>query len=140
MNRDLILERVRLAINGITAPRFYETERGYQGALLAELTRTLPDWAPPNVIIEQEYQKRCGAHGIKIRPDIVIHEPFNEAIHGSRMEGNFVAFELKLNATATAAFEDFTSLAAMTIELNYPMCIFININSAEPHAYCAPLN
>ena len=139
MNRDLILDRIRKAITGITAPRFYETERGYQGALVAELTKALPEWTTPNAIVEQEYQKRVGAHGIRIRPDIVIHEPFNEAIHNSRIEGNVVAFELKLNATADAAAQDFMSLREMVVALRYPLCVFININSSNPHVDSAPL-
>ena len=137
MNRDLILERVRQAIAGITAPRFYETERGYQGALLAELTNTLPDWATPNAIVEQEYQKRAGAHGINIRPDIVIHEPFNEAIHGSRMEGNFVAVELKLNATAEAAMEDFTSFVLLPSHLAI-RCVYLLTSIPLNHTLIVP--
>ena len=53
----------------IREPRLYKTERGYQGELYAEL-RARPAQAgfAGDPIIEQEYQKRIDAHGIKIRP------------------------------------------------------------------------
>ena len=65
------------ALERIQEPRFFQTERGYQGELLAELRTRLADAAfPGDPVVEQEYQKRIRLHGIKIRPDIIIHTPF----------------------------------------------------------------
>jgi hypothetical protein len=66
-------------------PHFYEDERGFQGALYAELYRRLGEMAMLNgAILREEYQKRLGEHGLTIRPDIILHEPFNPARHQSR--------------------------------------------------------
>lgn len=68
-------------------------------------------------------------HGIKIRADIIIHVPFKEGRNNSRREGNFVVFELKLNANQDSAFEDYKNLSQMCEVLGYPLGIFINIAS-----------
>ncbi|MEA3404269.1 MAG: hypothetical protein U9R28_00830, partial [Pseudomonadota bacterium] len=109
--------------------RYFETERGYQGALIAELQRELVGFNWDQAIIEQEYQKRIREHGVTVRPDIIIHVPFSDYIHNSRIEGNFVVFELKLNACEHDAIADYESLSRMCAALNYPLAIFININS-----------
>ncbi len=65
---------------------------------MAQLTRRLqlPDYA----IVEQEYQKQADLHGMTIRPDIIIHDPFNPTRHHVRTEGNLAVVELKLRATS----------------------------------------
>jgi hypothetical protein len=127
---DDLLNIVRESLSVISNPRFYETERGFQGALLTELNLRLPSLSLKGAIIEQEYQKRMPEHGFRIRPDIIIHVPFEEDRHNSRREGNIVAFELKLNANQDDAFKDYENLSKMCEVLGYPLCIFINIASS----------
>lgn len=58
MDRDLFLSVMRQALEAIREPRFFETERGYQGELLARLHARLPHVGlPSHAILEQEYQK-----------------------------------------------------------------------------------
>lgn len=121
------------ALRGVTAPRFFETERGYQGELLARLHAALPEIGlPGGVIVEQEYQKRFKEHGITVRPDIIIHVPTPEG--HNRRKGNFVVFELKRRATLDNAQEDFGSLDAVIRALDYPLGVFVNIDSDDTHA------
>lgn len=120
----------------ITAPRFFLTERGFQGELLVQLSRRLH--LLDNEIVEQEYQKRQRDHGLRLRPDIIIHEPFDPARHGARAEGNRAVVELKLNATPDEAAEDFRSLAAMIQVLGYPLGVFVNIAATDTHADLVP--
>lgn len=124
----------------IVDPRFYETERGYQGALVAQLTAHL-DWAQfaGNPIVEQEYQKTPRKHGITIRPDVIIHIPLIRGASGDPAVGNFVAFELKRRASIADAMADFESLQLMAQRLAYPLTIFINIDSETNHNECCPL-
>src|SRR5256886_12182198 len=108
---DDFLACLRESLAAITAPRFFQTERGYQGALLTQLTGCLqlPDYG----IVEQEYQKKARLHSLTVRPDIIVHEPFNPDRHGARTEGNVAVVELKLRATPADALADFESLRAM---------------------------
>jgi hypothetical protein len=48
-------------------------------------------------------------------------------------DGNFVVILLKLNSTKVKALEDFVSLEKMFEYLNYPLGIFININSHQTY-------
>jgi hypothetical protein len=43
MDRNTFLEHLTAALRAITTPRFYETERGFQGELLARLQRAIPE-------------------------------------------------------------------------------------------------
>ena len=63
-----LLTIVRESLLAVSCPRYYETERGFQGALLAELNSRLPSLQLADAIVEQEYQKRMPEHGIRIRP------------------------------------------------------------------------
>jgi hypothetical protein len=141
MDQEALLAHLTDALERITAPRLYETERGFQGALLAELHKTIPgQLLPDGTVIEQEYQKRLHMHGLTIRPDIIIHEPFDEARHKSRQEGNIAVIELKHAASQKDASDDFESLAKMMEALAYPMAAFINIASETTHAALVPEN
>jgi hypothetical protein len=73
-----------------------------------------------------------------IRPDIIIHVPFERGVTESREEGNFVAMELKRRATDKTATGAFTNLAKMKKALKYPLTIFINIDSNETHSALCP--
>lgn len=132
--RDLVIDALRKSMMSIVDPRFYETERGYQGALIAQLTAHL-DWAKfaGSPIIEQEYQKTLPNHGMKIRPDAIIHIPFVLGGFEERTQGNFVAVELKRKASVADAVADYESLLLMAQRLAYPLTIFINIDSEDNH-------
>jgi hypothetical protein len=139
MNTEALISHIETALRTIAHPRFYETERGFQGEFLAALRRVLPEgFLEAGVLIEQEYQKRLAQHRLTIRPDIIIHEPFDPARHKGRDDGNVAVIELKLNASAQDAQSDFESLAKMLGVLNYPVGIFINIASARTHADAVP--
>lgn len=135
-----ILQAIRDSLSSITHPRYYETERGFQGEFGAELRNRLRDLVMDDYLIEHEYQKTLKDHGITIRPDLVVHIPFEESSLGTRYEGNLVVIELKLRASRAKALEDFTHISTMCERLNYPLGIFINIDSAETHigAYEGP--
>ncbi|EGR3967640.1 hypothetical protein DDN11_18760 [Vibrio cholerae] len=131
--REIFLGGLERALTSVTNARYFETERGYQGALIAELQRELPSFNWERAIIEQEYQKRIREHGVTVRPDIIIHVPFDHDETNTRGEGNFVVFELKLNASESSALTDYTNLSQMCSQLNYPLAVFININSVQTH-------
>ncbi len=117
-------------LRSVRQARFFETERGYQGELLAELRARLPRASlPGDAIVEQEYQKRLRNHRIGIRPDIIIHVP--TPVGGNRRHGNFAVFELNLRAGPAEAREDFANLDAVLGALNYPLGVFVNIASTR---------
>lgn len=63
MNMDApeFLRIFRLSLKAIRESRLFQTERGYQGQLVAELAKNLNRDAiwPDNPIVEEEYQKRA---------------------------------------------------------------------------------
>jgi hypothetical protein len=138
-NQEQFLALLRDALENIREPRFFETERGFQGELLAHLRNRL-EFAelPGEPIVEQEYQKTISFHGLKIRPDIIIHIPFERGRVERRDQGNFVAIELKLRSTESEARDDFAKLQQMWEVLGYPLTIFINIDSDQTHAAVRP--
>lgn len=136
MHTDAILVSMNEALAACAHPRLFETERGFQGQLMVELSKRIH--LPDQAILEQEYQKRLSFHGLTIRPDIVIHEPYDRTRHSSRTSGNIAVIELKLNASASEASADFASLAAMLNVLHYPLGIFVNIGSAETYGKLVP--
>ncbi|PNG53304.1 MULTISPECIES: hypothetical protein [unclassified Variovorax] len=139
MDHNALIAHIETALRSIMHARFYETERGFQGALLAALREHVPtQFLSDQTIIEQEYQKRLDRHGLKIRPDIIIHEPFDETQHGGRDDGNVAVIELKLKGSQADAQEDFESLVAMMDVLAYPIGIFVNIASGHTHAGALP--
>ena len=129
---ELAIEIVRMAIQRINEPRLFQTERGDQGALISELTNLLQQantWLKNS--IEQEYQKRAREHGLRIRPDIIIHIPYERGMFSSREEGNFIVIELKRRASRRAAFGDFEKLEKICEVLKYPIGMFLNIDSEQ---------
>ncbi|MCZ2808749.1 MAG: hypothetical protein O2V44_05290 [Candidatus Bathyarchaeota archaeon] len=128
---EALVETFRNSLLSITNARFYETERGFQGELSAELRTRLKKLEINGAIVEQEYQKRMREHGFRIRPDLVIHIPFEGAEFESRSQGNFVVVELKLRASRNSARADYENLKGMCQKLGYPLAIFINIDSDE---------
>lgn len=133
---EALLVDFRASLSDITAPRFYQSECGYQGVLLAALNVRVR--LPDRAIVEQEYQKRLLDHGIKLRPDIVIHRPFDPERNERRNEGNFAVVELKLNPSPKGAMEDFSNLLLMLELLRYQTGIFVNIDSDRTFADLVP--
>nr|WP_297353530.1 hypothetical protein [uncultured Caldimonas sp.] len=139
MDNAALLAHLETALRSITHPHFYEDERGFQGELLVALRKSIPEGLlPERAVIQQEYQKRLGRHGLNQRPDIVIHEPFEFGEYGSRREGNYMVIALKRNATTTRAEADLEGLVAMCDILDYPAAAFINIASSETYADSIP--
>jgi len=134
-----MIPTIMTALRRVTTQRFFETERGYQGELLGELRTALPQLAlDGGPIIEQEYQKRLRVHGIDRRPDIIIHIPTPDG--GDRREGNFAVFELNFRCGPKEAQEDFENLDTVIGTLDYPLGVFVNIDSARTQAahYAGP--
>jgi hypothetical protein len=136
---EKFLRALTEALAEIREPRFFATERGYQGALGAALERRLPRAKfPRSPILEHEHQKTAKLHKTTIRPDIIVHVPFDRGATKTRAHGNFVAIELKRRASAGKAREDFRSLLTIKRKLRYPLTIFINIDSSKTHADICP--
>lgn len=140
MRQTEFIELFRQSLKAIREPRFFQSERGYQGALIAELRERLREKAlfPGDPIVEQEYQKRLKDHGITIRPDLIIHIPYERGFVSEQNQGNFVAIEMKCRATPEQAKDDFNSLKIMKERLGYPITIFLNISSRRTFAEICP--
>jgi hypothetical protein len=111
--KEELLNIVRESLLEITNPRFFETERGFQGMLLHRIQSRLSGKAWAGAVVEQEYPKKLKEHGLKIRPDLIIHVPFNPEKHKSRREGNFAVIELKLRANKERAIKDYNHLISV---------------------------
>ena len=136
---DRFLTVLRQALGNINEERSFQDERSFQGALLQELARRLERGVlPDDPIIEEQYHKRLRAHGIRIRPDIIVHVPFERRLTEGRGQGKFIAIELKLRATAKTAKEALGNLAILKKVLKYPLTIFINVDSDETHFPLCP--
>ena len=134
------LAMIPAALKSVKNPRLYESERGFQGELLSNLREQLPNLGTLRdyPLVEQEYQKRLKDHGLTIRPDIIIHCPFEQNKHESRSDGNLAVFELKLRASRATARIVYERLITICDELNYQLGIFINIGSRETHYEQSP--
>lgn len=130
MHSKIIMEIVTKALREISSPRFFKTERGFQGRFACALYKILDEKRifPDDAIIEEEYQKRLKYHGTDQRPDLIIHIPFEAGHSHNRWEDNFVVFAFKKNADEDTAKDDFDKLEIMFKELKYPIGFFININ------------
>jgi len=136
---DHFLAVLKEALENIREPRSFQDERSFQGALLQELARRLERGVlPDDPIIEEEYQKRIRSHGLRIRPDIIVHVPFDRGLAETRDQGNFTAIELKRRATIKTAKKAFANLALMKKALKYPLTIFINVDSEQTHSGLCP--
>jgi len=127
------LETLLSAINRIREPRLFLTERGYQGQLLVEFDKLLEgerdSIARP--LVEQEYQKTADKHGITLRPDIIVHIPFERGVSPTRQHDNHLVILLNLAAKKKEAEEDFNQLEIMCSVLEYPIGSFVNIASSD---------
>ena len=131
--REIIISATSDSIKKITSPRYFKSERGYQGILFCHLFDELEPHGLLNEdrILEQEYQK-TQKHGLGQRPDIIFHIPVEHS--GAAInENNYCVWALKADASKESALEDFDKLEEMIYHLKYPLGIFININSADNH-------
>jgi hypothetical protein len=130
-----MIENIELAItralSKITNPRFFETERGFQGEFKSKLESEIGKELDPNSIFEEEYQKIIKHHGLRLRPDLIIHNPFHQEKNPDRRHGNHIAFAFKLKSNQKSAQEDFQKLDKLIGFLNFELGVFININSRK---------
>lgn len=138
MDKETFLNIFRDSIRAITDSRYFSNERAYQAALFAELKNkaNIEQIFSSDAILEPEYQKTLRKHRITIRPDIIIHVPYKKGMHSNRRGGNFVVIQLKRKASKSKAREDFDKLDLMFEKLDYPLGIFLNINSANTFFNC----
>lgn len=133
MNPADPIEILRSALMRISEPRLFETERGYQAELLAEIQHVLKqqkdDFTRP--FAESEYQKRLDAHGVRFRPDIIVHVPYNRGVSPTRRHDNYLVVMLKLAAEKGKADEDFGKLARLCTALDYPVGALVNLGTTE---------
>lgn len=129
--REGLIHATDAAIRAVDHPRFFATEHGFHGAFHHALQMQLDRIGirPEGSILEIEHQK-SRRHGIRQRPDIILHVP---AIHGvSVKDNNYAVWALKWRASVKKAESDFVLLDQMFEELNYPLGFFVNIGSPDP--------
>jgi hypothetical protein len=131
--KDLILRATVRALRSVNRARFFQTERGYHGAFYHELHVALDALGvlSEEVILEIEYQK-SDRHGTHQRPDIILHTPAE--LHNTPVNvGNLAVFALKRRASRREAMADFDKLDDMFHNLEYPLGVFINVDSPAHH-------
>jgi hypothetical protein len=123
------------ALGNIKDPTLFLDERGYQGEFKSKLDRILETHFPPDDFatpqVRVEYQKRAEAHGIILRPDLIIHVPFERGVSPTRKHDNYVVMLLKRAPSRAKAMENFASLEVICSTLNYPIGVSISIASAK---------
>jgi len=134
MSYDIIIAATDEALHQVVEPRFLRTERGFQGQFYCALQRILSERGllDGGCILEMEYQKSA-RHGLRQRPDIVLHVPAEESGSGV-VENNLAVWALKRHATPEAASQDFEKLDEMFKQLCYPLGIFVNIDAKKHFA------
>ena len=129
--RDGLIRATDAAIRAVAHPRFFDTELAFHGAFYHALQLELDQARiqPAGSILEIEHQK-SKRHGIRQRPDIILHVP---AVRGvSVKNNNYAVWALKSRASVKKAQADFVLLDEMFKELDYPLGFFINIGSLDP--------
>ncbi len=139
MDNEQLIDAVGAALIAVISPHYYEDERGFQGAFYAQLHYRLQEMVlPEGAMLREEYQKKLSQHRLRIRPDIILHEPFDPARHLGRDDGNHAVIELKRHAITRTAKEALESLVAMIEALNYPLGVFINVDSTRTWSELVP--
>lgn len=130
ITKELLIEATRQAISQVRNPRYFSSERGYQGQFYSQLQSILEaqNIITADLILETEYQKRAATHSMTQRPDMILHIP-REITQAAANENNYCVWALKRNSTQEDAFDDFNKLDSMFSDLCYPWGIFINIAS-----------
>jgi len=131
--RKAILKATDDALRRVSEPRFFRTERGFHGRFYCALQQALDERQLLRGlrILEMEYQKSA-RHGMTQRPDIILHEPAEDSA-SSVAKNNVAVWALKRKASPTEALDDFNKLDQMFRTLNYPLGIFVNIDSGQHH-------
>ncbi|MNV59831.1 hypothetical protein D3C71_1522760 [compost metagenome] len=93
---------------------------------------------PEGALLREEYQERLAQHGLRIPLDIIFHEPFDPGRHRGRDQGNHAVMELKRRAAPGAITDAFSNLIATIDTLNYPLGVFINIDSSKTWTESVP--
>ncbi|MEA2033564.1 MAG: hypothetical protein U9N41_08285 [Euryarchaeota archaeon] len=135
MDTNIVIEIIIEALKKVNNPRFFKTERGYQGRFACAMYEVMDDKGifPDDAILEEEYQKRLNEHGTGQRPDLIVHIPTEISGLANTSKNNLVVFAFKKNATLKKVGEDFYKLDVMFKELEYPLGIFINIGTLHTH-------
>ena len=121
------------ALARIRNPRFYKTERGFQGEFAAVVHQGMNSQAliGEQFVVEEEYQKRR-IHLTRQRPDLILHLP-TEVSGAIPNQNNIAVWAFKQKAHPGKARRDFENLDVMFDRLNYPIGVFINISSHLHH-------
>ena len=129
----VLLEAIVEALRGVTAPRFFRSERGYHGRLYCTLQEALDRRGilKDGLILEMEYQKGA-RHRMTQRPDIILHVPAEESMAAVH-ENNVAVLALKRRASRDDALEDFAKLDEMCGILGYLLAVFVNVDSRDHH-------
>ena len=132
-----ILHGTIQALHQVVNPRFFQSERGYQGAFQTQLEAVLSrsGAVDQRVILEAEYQKNQHIHGTRQRPDLLIHAP-REITGAQPEENNFAVIAFKYRAGPAKALQDFHKMNRMFVELSYHLGIFINVGSPHHQLDC----
>jgi hypothetical protein len=133
MNQESFLQLLRSALLAIQEPACYETEQNFQAELLAQLGTRLGDvpiW-PGSPAVEEDYHQGAATHGLKDRPDLIIHCPFDRGLFEHRGQGNYVVVELKRRASKQVAESAYAKLDRICMLLDYAMGILINVDSDQ---------
>lgn len=127
-----VLDATIQTLKRVQEPRFFETERGFQGYFSTILHNVLTKRKilPDKYIVEEEYQKTKGRHDTSLRPDLIIHRPADSA---NPRRNNLCVYLLKRHASGKAAQKDFEKLQKMFEKLDYEIGVFINIDSKKHH-------
>ena len=127
---DDIVDATDKALKMGIHPRYFQSERGFQGKFYCALQQILDNKGllQDGYILEMEYQK-SGLHNTSQRPDIILHVPTEES--GAKVdENNMAVWALKKDSrNETLVKEDFDKLDKMFEILKYQCGIFINIGS-----------
>jgi hypothetical protein len=133
MSNQTLIDATIQSLRSIRNPRLFHTERGYQGEFFCALQNILKEQGivDGTRILEMEYQK-SQRHGIRQRPDIILHVPA-EISGAGVMKNNFAVWALKYRSSIDDAIDDFGKLNDMFAVLEYPLGFFINIDSMTLH-------
>lgn len=132
--REAIIIATDRALHRAAEPRFLRSERGFHGRFYCTLQHELEARGLLNDdrVLEMEYQK-SGRHGMRLRPDIVLHVPAEDS-GASIDENNLAVWALKRCSTADRACEDFDKLDEFFERLRYGLGFFVNIGAADNFA------
>jgi len=113
-----------MGLKKIFNPRFYNTERGFQGEFSSNIKAAMISCADNDYVLEEEYQKKYTIYNTKQRPDLIFHKP---AIDSDVTKNNIYVWLFKRNAKIADIKNDFTKFIELKNILKYRSGIFVNI-------------